>query len=339
MRKITEFMERKRKAIEDKNEQAYLNTITNKDRFYFKEQKYWFNDMIKEEIEKLSFEVINCEQVDKTYFATINQKHYMNEWFDITYELVIKDEEGELKDYGLNFEVIESDDFIVKYIKGDSTVNELIKYIQLAFDNVSNIFKTMPDINVEFKFYNEKEMVRQRSAPSLKWQFLGWAEPEESIKFYSGLEPIGELHGLIQHELVHLITLKDTNKNVMGWMAEGMAMKYGDGSYDMKDDFALKYFSFCNVSKSLNELMSQKLYEMTDSKELIEYYSTCYSYFDYLDYKYGVDALMNVFIECGKTESVSSKEEKEVISRRAFMKVLGVTFEDISEGYINWLNN
>ncbi len=337
---VEELMEKKRRAIQNKDLKVYLDTITKTDPFYRKEQTYWFNEMIKDEIKSFTVEVLDVKKRDDDFVAEVAQSHKIDEeWFHIQYPLLVKAEDGELRDFGYDFNIFEEDDFLIKYMTGDKRAYELHKYIHTAFENIIKIFNKKPSFKLQFKFYSDIELLRQRTAPTLKWQFFGWAEPNESLKFYSGLEHIENYQGLIQHEMVHLITLDESKNNTIGWINEGMAMRYGNGSYPLSEDIALRDTPKYNLDVSIEDLIEFDLYNATDMFEITQYYARTYFYFDYLDQLFGPEKLMNVFKECGKLPATHTPKEKRKISEEAFIEVLGVNFHEVSTGYQKWITS
>lgn len=340
MLNVQEMIEKQRRAVQNKDLPTYLETITKTDPFYRKEQTYWFNDMIKDEIKSYTVEVLDVKRRDDDYIAEISQSHKIDEeWFHIQYPLLIKEEDGELRDFGYDFSIFDEDEFLVKYMSGDKRAYEIHKCIHAAYDNVLSTFGKKPYFKLEFKFYSDQELLRQRTAPTMKWLFSGWAESDESLKFFTGLENIENYQGMVQHELVHLVTLDESKKNTMQWINEGMAMRYGNGSYPLKDDLILKDIPKYRLNIPLEDLMEFDLYTADDLHEIGQYYTQVYFYFDYLDREFGVDKLFQVFKECGKVPATEDVEKRKEISEAAFEKILGVNFKDVSNGYIKWITS
>ena len=264
MKKIDEIhnlIKMKQNAVREKKIDRYMSTVTKNDKLFYNEQKYWIRDMIKDEIKDVSFIVKDIKKISDGYLVLINQKHLLGEEIlDFHYELILKEDNGELKDYGINFKVIDKGEFRIKYIIDDKIPKFFAKLIKGVFEDLDVLFGEKIDYIVDFKLYPELDLVRQRSSPAYKWQYPIWAEPYQGVKLYPYYFAPEVYAGGFQHELIHVITLKGNNNHLMQWMKEGIAMKYGNGRYDTRDvDFSLKYMDEQDLSIPLEELMDMTL--------------------------------------------------------------------------------
>jgi len=332
-KRVVALMKDKLDAINNNDLDAYMKTVTLNDVLYINEQKRWFLEMTNDEMKDVSFEVEEVVKREDEIVATIHQTHHYGVDFDITYPLVLRVEDGLLRDCGYDFNVIDEGEFIIKYMSNDEKAWMFHDMIRQAFKNVDSIFGRIPDFTVEIKIFSDKEMLRQRTIPTIPWQFSAWGEPNESLKFFTGLENVNNYAGLIQHELVHMVTLDVCAGKAPQWMAEGIAMKYGNGSYEHEDDLVLSKMDQYDIGVPISILKEFNLYTASDIDLIGEYYATCYMYFYYLDKYYGIDKIMEVFREIG----LSSDTEKDRIAEMAIQKVLGISTAKLSEKYLRWI--
>ena len=343
---ITNLMMLKIDALKAKDLDSYMTTISKSDEYYINEQKRWFTEMTKDGMKDYQFDVMEIEQKDEnTIVATINQKHFYNAQFDITYPLKFVLEEGEWKDAGYDFLVYEGEGFTIKYMEGETKVEAFADLVEKAYKNLAEVFEEKPDENFQIKLFHDREMLRQRSIPSIGWLFTGWGEANESLKIYTGHEEIEQYLGTLQHEIVHHITMRICNNNLPGWLADGVALEYG--SYLQSGGNAIT-----NKTATKEQLVgdfdflenADGLWEATEQSQTWSWYDTAHMYTYFIIEKYGHDKLMDMFYEAGKkpyNENVMNpnfeKQNAETMSE-VLEKVLGQTKEEFYNEYIEWLN-
>ncbi len=343
---IANVMTIKIEALNDKDLDNYMTTISKSDEYYINEQKRWFTEMTKDGMKNYQLDITNIDQKDEnTIIATINQKHFYNEQFDITYPLKLVFEEGMWKDAGYDFLVYEGDGFTLKYMKGETKVEEFATLIKEAYENLAEVFEEKPDENFQIKLFHDREMLRQRSIPSIGWLFTGWGEANESLKLYTGHENINEYLNTIQHELVHHITMRICNNNLPGWLADGVALEYGSYLQSGGNAITHKTATKEQLVGDFDFLENADgMWEATEQSETWSWYDTAHMYTYYIIEKYGHDKLMDMFYEAGKkpyNENVMNpdfaKQNAETMSE-VMEKVLGQTKDEFYNDYIDWLN-
>lgn len=334
----------KLEALKDKDLERYLSTISRENQYFFNEQGRWFAEMIKEGMENISFELIAVELKDEhTGIATIRQKHYHNEQFDITYPLSYRYKNGQWLDCGYNFDFIETDRYTLKYMEGEARVDEFRKMIDIAYNNLEDIFTERADPNFEIKLFCDREMLRQRTVPSISWLFTGWGEPNESLKIYTGHETFEGYNGTLQHELVHHITIKICNNNLPVWVLEGVAMYYGNAYFDHSKSTTLSNLKKENIDLSIDYLENMDLYNPKSQQHIWDWYNASYMYVRYLIEKYGHDQFMQLFYKAGEKpfhDSIMNDrfEAKNIQTMNEVLSsVFNITKEELGERYLKWL--
>lgn len=342
---IEAVMQVKLDALTDEDYEKYLSTVTAEDEYYYNEQARWYSEMIKPVISSVSFEVESVRQVDEASLeATIRQRHTGNgEAFDFTYPLLFRMENGDWKDCGYNFESVEKPRYTLKYMPGETRVEVFTEMIDAAYESLATVFEEQADDHFEIKLFWDREMLRQRTIPSIAWQFTGWGEPNESLKLYTGHEDIEGYRGTIQHELVHHITIKICNNNLADWLLEGTAIYYGNAYYDYSLTNALSNIVKENLQQTIEQLEGADLYNPSNQQEVWDWYNASFGYVAYLVETYGKDTFMQLYYEAGKkpfNNSVTNENFKAnniETTRAALETVLGVTAEQLSQGYLAWL--
>lgn len=337
-------LDTKLQALNNKDLELYMSTVTAGDEYYYNEQGRWFREMTTPDMKDISFEVLEVELKDESSArVTIRQKHYHNEPFDISYPLLFKFEDGEWKDCGYDFEVLETERYTIKYMQGEECVEEFCTMLDIAYDNLEPIFTERADDNFEIKLFADQELLRQRTVPSLTWLFTGWGEPNESLKIYTGHKDFEGYNGTLQHELVHHITIKICNNNLPGWILEGIAMYYGNAYFDHSKSGTLSNLKKENIGLTIEYLETMDLYNPDSRQDVFDWYNASYMYVVYLVETYGHDKFMELFYEAGKkpfNDSVLNENyyEDGINTLTEIMpSVLEITKDELTERYLEWL--
>ncbi|BES63743.1 hypothetical protein SANA_01820 [Gottschalkiaceae bacterium SANA] len=342
---IIQIMDNRLKTIQEKDYDGYMSAITNKDPYFYNEQERWFMEMTDPMIQDLSIEILSTEIIDAhTGIVRIRQRHKASEFFDFEYPLLFKYEEDRWMDYGYNFAVLKTDRFKVKYMAGESRVDEFKDMLDLAYDNLEGVYQERPHDNFEMKLFLDRELLRQRTVPTNGWLFTGWSEPDESLKIYTG-HPTGYsgYPGVVQHELVHHITIRICNNNLPVWLLEGIAMYDGTAYYDFSDSSLLSRMTKAGVSQTIGQLESLDVSSDLTGEQIVNFYNTSYLLVKYICDSYGHEVLMDLFYEAGKkpfhdsTLNDTFESNNQKTANEVFQSVLGVTKEEISTEYLEWL--
>lgn len=343
---IVNIMDDRLAAIENEDYDLFTSVITRNNQFLFNEQERWFVNMIDESIHDVSFEIVSTEMIDShTGVVNIRQQHQTTESFDFEYPLLFKYEYGKWMDYGYNFIVSETDRFYVKYMEGETRVDEFTKMLDDAFDNLDKIYDLKPVDGYEMKLFNDQEILRQCSIPAKSWLFTGWAEPDESLKLYTGHpREFNGYPGVVQHELVHHITIRMCNNNLPLWLLEGIAMYDGTAYYGFETSRLLSSMKKNHVSLTLDYIEKHDLNTDLSTEEVYCFYNTSYMYTRYICETYGHETLMDLFREAGKkpfhdsTLNDTFEQENQKTAKEVIAKVLGLTKAELSANYLKWLD-
>ena len=344
---IVDIMADRLSAIETEDYDLYMSVIGRNNQFLYNEQERWFMNMISPIIKDVNFEILSVEMVDETTgIVTIHQTHHTDEYFDFEYPLLFKYEDGKWMDYGYNFEIYQTDRFIVKYMEGEERVEEFVQMLNDAFDNLALVYDEKPWDNYEMKLFTDQEMLRQRSIPAGLWLFTGWSEPDESLKLYTG-HPINQYTGyagVVQHELVHHITINICNNNLPLWLLEGIAMYDGSAYYGLETSKLLSDITKDHVSYTIEYMEANDLTKDITTQEIYNFYNTSYMYVRFIVDVHGRDKLMDIFYEAGKkpfhdsTLNDTFEYENQQTASEVLMTVLGLTKEEFSAEYMAWLD-
>lgn len=344
---IEQIMADRLEALQNGDYEQYMAAIGQNNQFFYNEQERWFMNMIDPIITEISFEIVDTEQVDDTHFvATIHQKHRQNRvLFDFEYPLLFILEDGQWMDYGYHFNIMETDRFLVKYMDGETRVDEFAQMLDDAFDHLDAIYDLKPLDDYEMKLFSDQEMLRQRCIPANLWTFTGWSEPDESLKMYTGHPAEYQGYaGVVQHELVHHISIRICNNNFPIWILEGIAMYDGSAYYGFDKSRMLETITKDNVSLSIDHLEENDLTTDLETDEIYNFYRTSYMYVRYIVDTYGHDKLMEMFYEAGKkpfhdsTLNATFEVKNQQTMTEVLRTVLGLSKTQLTEDYMAWLD-
>ncbi len=343
---IATILDDRQTAIETKDYDLYMSAIGTNNQFLYNEQERWFMNMIDASISDVSFEVESVTMLDANHgIVTIRQKHKMNMRFDFTYPLEFRYEDGHWKDYGYYFNVFETDRFLVKYTEDETKLDDFVQMLNDAFDHLDTLYALKPLDDYEMKLFTSQKMLWQRCIPANPWLFTGWSEPDESIKLYTGHDmDYASYAGVVQHELVHHITIRICNNNLPLWLLEGIAMYDGSAFYGIDASTILMGLSKEHTALTIEQLESNDLNNDLSRQEIVDFYNTSYMYVRYLIETYGRDTFMELFYEAGKkpfhdsTLNPTFEQENRNTATDVLAAVLGITKEELSSAYLQWLD-
>lgn len=346
---VVDIMADRLNALQNDGLDLFMSSIGTNNELLYNEMIRWYGNMSDDIISDISFEVISVEMQDeKTGVVNINQKHILNydgkQQFDFEYPLLFKYENGKWMDYGYNFSVLETDRFLVKYMDGEQRVDEFTQMLENAYDNLEKVYDERPVEYYELKLFWDREMLRQRCIPAHTRLFTGWSEPDESLKIFTGHpQEYQGYAGVIQHELVHHITIRMCNGNLPGWMLEGIAMYDGSAPNGFHESATLSAMTEEGITTTIDKMEQVNLADVSDRQEVVDFYTAGYMYIRYIDEVYGRETLMEIFNEAGKKPYQDSAldDEYEIKNQQTasevFMTVLGLTKAQLSQEYLAWL--
>lgn len=347
VKSINNILQERLTAIESEDYELYMASITKGNLFFYNEQERWFMEMIHDRVHDLTLEVISMDMIDEESIRVkIRQTHRTEEAFDFTYPLLFVNEEGQWMDHGYDFEVTSTDRFHVKYMEGEKRVDDFIFMLDDAFDHLDELYDLKPLSDYEMKLFNDQEMLRQRCIPSSPWLFTGWSEPDESLKIFTGHKESYEGYpGVVQHELVHHITIRMCNNNLPVWMLEGIAMFDGSAYYDHTSSTLLSSMTKEGVSLSIQDLELMDLSSVTITRqEITNFYNSGFLYMKYIHDTYGRHKMIELFTEAGKkpfhdsTLNETFYMENQKTATEVIQTVLGLSKQELSRAYLTWID-
>ena len=341
---IRKNVETKQKAMDTADQAMYMSTVTQNDYYYKNEQIRWFTEMVHRGIQKVNMTVDEIKIIDDdTAVATIHQTHVNGEDFDFTWPALYKLEEGSWVDCGYNFKEVDTGKFTVKYMEGETRVNDFISMMNQSYTNLEPIFAERPHSSFELKLFSDRELLRQRTVPSNAWLFTGWGEPNESLKLFTGHPDISRYNGTVQHEVVHHITINICNNNLPIWLYEGVAMYYGSSYFGFENSKILSSLIKENLRMPIAELEVLDSSKLTETDDIYTWYGQNFMYTAYLIDTYGHDKYMEIWYEAGKKPFNDSAANPNFYSQNnetmseVLMTVLGLTKQQLTDEYLEWL--
>lgn len=345
---IEEIIENKNEAIQYKDMKKYMKDISNLGNgFYYNEQERWFDEMTSDSISNVDLVLTSYEMIDKrSGVAYIAQSHIRDDVVEFVYPILFKYQDGRWMDQGYYFKEYKTDRFVVKHMEGEEKLEDFVKMLDDAYDNLSELYPLAPIEDYEMKLFNDQELLRQRTIPTNPWVFTGWSEPDESLKLYTGQNYSYESYaGVVQHELVHHITLRMCKNNLPIWLVEGIAMYDGSAAYGFESSRLLSSMTKSSVSHTIESLESNDLYSRESFRDIASFYNTSYMYVKYITEVYGRDQMVKLFQVAGrKSWHFSAHDDEFEIKNRqtadeVLKQVLSLSKEELSKAYLVWLDD
>lgn len=223
---IKELLKFQEDAVNNRRIEKYMSSIAQYNPEYKAEKESWFRDIINHDIKdfQLRFKDVDILGIGKSQATVLQTYRYLDKTYGVEYPLQIIRKDKCWKDNDLNFKIMQTKNFTIKYFKETKKEALMIKAIcEGAKENVENRYGATINDHTTIKIYENLEMLRQSVKLSFPWQFAGWYEYPESIKT-SALPSANNYKRVLEHELVHKLTLKESNNNIPYWFTEGLAV-------------------------------------------------------------------------------------------------------------------
>jgi hypothetical protein len=227
-------------------------------------------------------------------------------------------------------------------------IPDLTRFLDSIENSLKNIEETFPDPltgNVEIKLYSNRELLRQKTDLGIAWLFTGWAEENHAIKAFTGREAEYNYESLFTHELIHKLTISESNGNMPIWFAEGLATHYGTFLVNGKTYVEQGKITYEDVKMTLSQLQSIQLEKLTVESEILSYYGTAGMVVNYLSETYGDEAVFKLYQALGDYPVNDITSDPDWVERAderllaVLKKVLGQNLSQISEEYLKWIKD
>ncbi|MDP4088630.1 MAG: peptidase MA family metallohydrolase [Bacillota bacterium] len=286
------LVQKKQDAVNKKDIEEFMNTVNTNDREYYAEERHWFQDIQVNDISGYKLEIVDITKEEEgSYLVDLNQTYtFGGKKKSLKYKAVFKDSEGGMTDFGLDFKEKETDHFIIKYMeKSEKLAGDFSRAAEEAYAIVKSNYGKVPEDKTVIKIYDDMETLRQFVKLSFQWDMAGWYEYSEAIKFIGWSSEVRAES--LAHELIHKVTIKDTNNNMPYWLAEGLATHYTE-----------KPIKSGSLKKpmSIEKLESIDLEALTDNTEISSYYKSAQNAVELIIGKYGEKALRDILQELSK---------------------------------------
>jgi hypothetical protein len=344
---VSDLIAAKLGAMQAKDIESYLALIDETDEEYYMEQRNWFLIYQDAVTSDFSIEVRKAKKVDDTTIVATLYQHYLygpqKEDRTVKYEARFVETPGGWKDADLNFSVMDTPHFVIKYPQeAEKKALEVSEAAEIAYASVIKELGFEASGKTTVKLYTDRKMLRESSDIRVAFLFSGWAEAGEAIKMYAYRE--GRAEPLIAHELVHKITLEITDSQT-AWFAEGLAVYFGNRPFTGGNPVQLGRSTAEELSRPISWLDENVLTLLTDEKTIALYYDMSAMIVEFMAETYGLDKLQAVLIELSKypryDRGYDFAMEPELQQRlyQAIETVLGVNRDAFNQGWLAWISS
>ncbi|MCT4618850.1 MAG: hypothetical protein N4A62_05625 [Marinisporobacter sp.] len=344
---IEEFVEKQEVYVNEKSLDGYIDTISKEEPEYVAEKKSWMRDILENNIEKYDLEVekIKILDDDKVSLKLRQSYQYEGKKYSIQIPLLLVKENGCWKDHDLLFDEMVTPHFRIKYHKNLKKYAVAIKNVcENAYSNVQKRYGEGIEGKTIIKLYENQELLRQSVKLSFSWQFAGWYEYPESIKT-TEFEDEETYRKILEHELIHKITIKKSNNNMPYWFSEGVAVYFANFPNQPKDFQTKEYYlnTYRDYEIDILKLEKANLEKMEEDKSIHCYYDSSGMVIKFIVEKYGVEKVKKIVEELGRfpyEEGTGSEINEQSIKRYHLVleKVLGVCVEELNKEWIQFIN-
>lgn len=343
---VKEFIKKQESAVNEKDIEKYMNTISQAQRGYLAEKKSWIRDIKKNNIENYDLKIVKLKIVDENkVYAKLKQSYeYQGEKYDLEIPLVLLKENECWKDRDLNFEEICTEHFKIKYLKKSSKYAKRIANVcENAYKNVSNRYGDSIEDCTIIKVYEDEEKLRQSVKLSFGWAFSGWYEYPESIKT-TQYEDEETYRKILEHELIHKLTISKSKNNMPYWFSEGLAVYFAN--FPNESEEYRKKSHYLNMYKDyvmdIRKIEKVNLEKMKDPKQIDNYYNNAGMIVKFMVNEYGIQKVKEIVEELGKfshREGTAAEINEESIKRFYLVlpKVIGINIEKLNDNWKRYL--
>ncbi|MBB6216861.1 hypothetical protein HNQ80_002966 [Anaerosolibacter carboniphilus] len=338
---IRNFINQQEKLVLQKDVEAYIGTLSWESPEYVAEKKSWMRDIKSSDIQDYQLKIEDMDIRDNQAFVEVNQSYRLkDDLYEVRYPLRLVKERGSWKDGDLKFENMKTKHFIIKYFSSSTKYAEKIRDVcEIAYENVQKRYGEGIEGTTVIKLYKDKEMLRQSVKLSFGWQFAGWYEYPESIKT-TEFENAEDYREILEHELIHKLTIKKAENNLPYWFAEGLAMYFSNFQnepeiYSMKDYYLNTYK---NKWMTIEKLEKLNLEIMEDEEEIQNYYDGAGMIVKFMIDTYGEERVKKIIEALGSYDYLEGTgAEVDTVSIQRFHEVIPKILEiDVTELDDSW---
>lgn len=342
---IQNFIMEQEELVHAKDVEAYIGTLSWESSEYVAEKRSWMRDIKSNDIQDFRMEIKDIDLRKDQAIVEVNQSYSLQDRvYQVQYPLRLVKERGRWKDGDLKFEEIKTKHFIIKYFDSSKKYAEKIRDVcETAYGNVQRRYGQGIEESTIIKLYKDKEMLRQSVKLSFGWQFAGWYEYPESIKT-TEFDETGHYQEILEHELIHKITIQQAKNNLPYWFAEGLAVYFSNFQnepevYSSKDYYISTYKDKCMTIDRLEEL---NLETMEDEDEIQNYYDGSGMIVKFMIDTYGEDKVKKIVDALGAyeyLEGTGAEVDRLSIQRfhEVIPKTLGIAVGELDQAWETYL--
>ncbi|MFZ5966754.1 MAG: hypothetical protein ACOYVK_06230 [Bacillota bacterium] len=343
---ILAFIERQEEFVKEKDMNGYIDTITTDSPEYVAEKKSWMRDIVKHDISEyqLKAEKIQFVSDDQAHVVVSQTYQYNGEKYKTKYPLVLRKVNGMWKDSDMLFEEMETEHFLIKYFEPSEKYAVMIRDVcETAYEDITERYGDKIYDKTVIKVYNDKELLRQSVKLSFAWQFAGWYEYPESIKTteYPNKRDYMEI---LEHELIHKITIQQSNNNMPYWFTEGVAVYFANFPNQPDLFSSREYYKevYGEEAMDILKLEATNLEKLENDDEISNYYDSSGMVVKFLVDTYGMKGIKEIIGALGQYEYIEGTgAEVDPISQKRFhevvKKVLGKDIQQLNKEWIEYL--
>ncbi|SHJ93319.1 hypothetical protein SAMN02745975_03262 [Geosporobacter subterraneus DSM 17957] len=335
---ITALIQAQETAVRQKDMEGYMDTIVSQDDTYRAEKNSWMRDILLNDIEEYKLKVRSIELIHKNEAKVQIQQQYTynGEAYQVQFPLRLVRENQQWRDGDLFFETIDTENFQIQYFSPSKKYAAMIAEVcEAARQNIINRFGEDLQDRTFIKLYQDRELLRQSVKLSFQWQFAGWYEYPESIKT-SEFPDTETYRMIIEHELLHKLTIQASNNNLPYWFSEGLAVYYANIPNEPEEDYTKERYlsNYGEDALTIGLLENINLETLVEDREISNYYDSSGMIVKFMVERFGPEKVKAVVKALGQypyQAGTGAEVNQGAVERfrEVLPKTLGVTVEEL----------
>lgn len=337
------------KAVEDNDRETFLSYQDETNELFYSEQELWIEGLHQKKTEgwdvsvivnNITLETLENGSIELQINMKLDETDVSNH---ITYP--INKRNGTWKVYDLPFNKLSDGSINLYYLPSlENVAKSILADVKSIVDLYTQNFGWEPEV-LNVKLYNSLEEI----SASVAWASLyGVATPFTSLKVLVEQDYTDVIHGLMKHEVVHMMLTDLTNNNVPDFMHEGLAIFLAtsvtkDSSGTLEMDFKHSEEREKFILENTEEIITiDRLSDVNYTYNTREIYNVGYLITNYLIQMEGLDKYLSMLTLLKENDVIENgNPEYPKLAYERTVEALEQTYgpiEQISESYINYFN-
>ena len=331
VRAVASSLER---AVLERDEAKFLNTVDPKDENFMQEQKQWFNHLEMFPAHSFTLQLSSLNVSRSKVVANLSMAWSLegqpgNQ--TVTYEAAFIEREGRWFFSGPNFQIIMGKQFVIHYYpQHRDLANAVIERLDSVLRSASEELNYYPKNRINLNLYPDEDLLKSSINLAYNSSISGWTEPGESIKIVIRSSGDAEdMKPILAHEITHslMYEMVGGHGDIPWWLDEGVA-RYASTPFEPSNIMELRELE---LKEQVSKNMILSWSELADKQSLPQEtyrlgYVQGWSFVSYVTGQFGRDA-RNSWLKAVGSNNIES----------ATLQVFGMTFQELDSDWRSFI--